>query len=252
MSFPSQDRRADEKLGEILGRVGSVRIRLNSLAIQHAIFYTLAIVIACGAAIFVGAYLVSPLIFLVGAVVLVIVAASGIVSAMRAGWRMRASAAGAAAVADDRAELKGRLSTIVALAKNETRGPLWSYLVEDTLGYRDEFAAAKIERRRVSRAIYPLVAAMLVAALAYPISKIRHAPRINAGGNDQDDLTVDLDDLHLRPADPGDDSSGMQVTADAATMRRLEDKLARENAAGGDVAGNSMNSLVNRARDLAG
>jgi hypothetical protein len=251
MSFPSQDRRADEKLGEILGRVGSVRLRLNSLAIQHAVFYTLAIVIACGAAIFVGAYLMSPLIFLAGAAVLVIIAASGIVSAVRAGWRMWASAPGAAAVADDRAELKGRLSTIVALAKNETRGPLWSYLVEDTLGYRDEFAAAKIERRRVSRAIYPLVAAMSIAALAYPISKIRHAPRINVG-SDQDDLTVDLDDLHLRPADPGDDSSGMQVTADAATMRRLEDKLARENAAGGDVAGNSMNSLVNRARDLAG
>ena len=250
MSFPSQDRRADEKLGEILGRVGSVRLRLNSLAIQHAIFYTLAIVIACGAAIFVGAYLVSPLIFLVGAAVMVIVAASGIVSAVRAGWRMRASAAGAAAVADDRAELKGRLSTIVALAKDETHGPLWSYLVEDTLGYQDQFAAAKIERRRVSRAIYPLAAAMVVAALAYPISKIKHAPQINAG-SDQDDLTVDLDDLHLRPADPGDES-GMQVTADPATMRRLEDKLARESAGGGDVAGNSLNSLVNRARDMAG
>ena len=54
MSFSSQDRRADEKLGEILGRVGSVRLRLNSLAIQHAVFYTLAIMIACGAAIFVA------------------------------------------------------------------------------------------------------------------------------------------------------------------------------------------------------
>ena len=91
---------------------------------------------------------------------------------------------------------------------------------------------------------------MVVAALAYPISKIKHAPQINAGSG-QDDLTVDLDDLHLRPADPGDES-GMQVTADPATMRRLEDKLARESARGGDVAGNSLNSLVNRARDMAG
>src|SRR5277367_7037179 len=117
MSSLSQDQRADEKLGHILGRVGSLRLRLNSLAIQHAIFYTLAIVIGSGAAVFVGAYLVSPLIFLAGAAVILIVAASGIVSAMRAGWRMRATAAGAAAVADERAELKGRLSTIVALAK---------------------------------------------------------------------------------------------------------------------------------------
>jgi len=163
---------------------------------------------------------------------------------------MRASAVGAAAIADDRAELKGRLSTVVALAHSETRGPLWSYLVEDTLGYQDEFAAPKIERRRVSRAIYPLAAAIVLAALALPISKIKHAPQIT-GDSGQDDLTVDLDDLHLRPADPGDES-GMPVTADAATMRRLEDKLARQSAAGGDVAGNSLDQLVNRARDMAG
>ena len=250
MSFPSPDKRADEKLGQILGRVGSVRARLNSLALQHAIFYTLAIVIAGGAAVFAGAYVLPPLAFLVGGSALAIVAAVGIASAVGAAWRMRASALKAAAIADDRAQLKGRLSTIVALAQSEPRGPLWPYLVEDTLGYRDEFAAAKIERRRVSRAIYPLAGAIVLAALAFPISKIRRAPQIAAAGG-QDDLTVNLDDLHLRPADPGDES-GMQVTADPATMRRLEDKLARESAAGGNVAGNSLNRLVNRAREIAG
>src|SRR6266478_4530270 len=115
MSFPSQDQRADEKLGKILGRVGSVRMRLNSLALQHAVFYTLAIAIACAAVIFAGAYLLSPLAFLVGGSALVLIAISGIVSAVSAGWRMRSSAENAAAIADDRAELKGRLSTIVAL-----------------------------------------------------------------------------------------------------------------------------------------
>ncbi len=250
MSFLSADKPADEKLGQILGRIGSVRVRLNSLALQHAIFYTLAIVIAGGAAVFAGAYMLPPLAFLLGGTALAIIAAAGIASAISAGWRMRASAVRAAAVADDRAELKGRLSTVVALAHSETRGPLWSYLVEDTLAYRDEFAASKIERRRVSRAIYPLAGAIVLATLAIPLSKIRHAPQI-AAGSDQDDLTVDLDDLHLRPADPGDES-GMQVTADPATMRRLEDKLARESAAGGDVAGNSLNQLVNRAREMAG
>ncbi|MGH7923951.1 MAG: hypothetical protein ACREQH_05080 [Candidatus Binatus sp.] len=225
-------------------------MRLNSLALQHAIFYSLAIVVAGGAAIFAGAYLVSPLIFLIGGAALVIIAAAGVASAVGAGWRMRASAIRAAAIADDRAELKGRLSTVVALAHSETRGPLWPYLVEDTLGYRDEFAAPRIERRRVSRAIYPLAGALVLAALAFPLSKIKHAPQI-ALGADQDELTVDLDDLHLRPADPGDES-GMQVTADPATMRRLEDRLARQSAAGGDAAGNSLNQLVNRARDMAG
>ncbi len=90
----------------------------------------------------------------------------------------------------------------------------------------------------------------MLAALAFPISKIKRAPQI-IPGNGQDDLTVDLDDLHLRPADPGDES-GMQVTADPATMRRLQDKLAREGAGGGDANGNSLNQLMNRARDMAG
>ena len=250
MSSLSQDQRADEKLGHILGRVGSLRLRLNSLAIQHAIFYTLAIVIGSGAAVFAAAYLVSPLIFLVGGAILTAAAVAGVVSAVRAGWHMRASAMRAAAIADDRAELKGRLSTIVAMATAENRGTLWSYLVEDTLGHEDEFAPARIERRRVSRAVYPLAGALVLAAAAFPISKIKHAPQV-AVNEDQEDLTVDLDDLHLRPADPGDDS-GMQVTADPATMRRLEDKLARENPTSGDASGNSLNQLVNRARNMAG
>ena len=102
----------------------------------------------------------------------------------------------------------------------------------------------------MSRGIYPLAGALLLAALAFPISKIRRAPQI-IPGNGQDDLTVDLDDLHLRPADPGDES-GMPVTADPATMRRLQEKLAREGAGGGDTNGNSLNQLMNRARDVAG
>ena len=149
MSFPSQDRRADEKLRQILGRVGSVRARLNSLALQHAIFYTLAIAIAAGAAVFAMAYLLSPLAFLVGGAALVVVAIIGIASAASAGWQMRTSAVKAAAIADDRAELKGRLSTIVALKDTGSRGPLWSYLVEDTLGHHDEFSS--LEDRASSR-----------------------------------------------------------------------------------------------------
>jgi hypothetical protein len=250
MSFSTSDRQPDEKLGQILGRIGSVRTRLNSLALQHAIFYTLAIAIGCGAAIFAGAFLLPPLTFMIGGSALVVIAIIGIASAVSAGWQMRTSAIRAAAIADERAELKGRLSTIIALAGIETRGALWSYLVEDTLGHHDEFAAAKIERRRVSRAIYPLAGALMLAAIAFPISKIKRAPQIIPGSG-PDDLTVDLDDLHLRPADPGDES-GMQVTADPATMRRLQDKLARESAGSGDVSGNSLNQLMNRARDMAG
>ena len=253
MSFPTNDRRADEKLGEklglILGRVGSVRWRLNSLAAQHATLYTLAIVIAASAAIYAAAYLLSPLAFLIFTPLISILAALGTVSAIRAGWRMRASAVRAAAIADDRAELKGRLSTIVALAHQPNHGTLWSYLVEDTLGYRDEFAPARIERRRISRAIYPFAAAIVLALLALPISHLRHKPLIAPDA--VSDLTVDLDDLHLRAAEPGDES-GMQVNADPETMRRLQDKFSREHPNGADATGNSLNQLVNRARDMAG
>jgi hypothetical protein len=254
MSFPLQDRRADEKLGKklglILGRVGSLRGRLNSLAWQHATFYALAILIAAGAAVFAGAYLLSPLAFLIFAPAIAIAAAIGMVRAIRAGWRMRASAARAAVIADDRAELKGRLATIVALAHKPDPGVLWPYLVEDTLGHQDQFAPARIERRLVSRAIYPFIGAILLAMLALPISRLKHAAPI-APGDQASDLTVDLDDLHLRAAEPGDES-GMEVNADPETLRRLQDKLARENPAGSDGVGNSLNQLVNRARDLAG
>src|SRR5260370_32892677 len=172
MSFSSQDKRADEKLGRILGRVSSVRTRLNSLALQHPLFSTLAIAVRCGAVIYAGAYLLSPLTFLIGGSALVIIALSGIVSAVSAGWRMRASAENAAAIADDRAELKGRLATIIALKDSETRGPLWAYLVEDTLGHHDEFAAAQIERRRLSRGIYPLAGAPVRSTLPLSASTI--------------------------------------------------------------------------------
>jgi len=252
MSFPSQ--RADEKLGKklglIMGRMGSIRARLNSLAWQHAIFYTLGILIAAAAAVFVGAYVLSPLVFLIFTPAIAIAAVLGTVSAIRAGWRMRASAERAAMIADERAELKGRLSTIVALAHKPNPGVLWSYLVEDTLGHQEQYAPGRIERRRVSRGIFPFAAAIALAALALPLSRLKHPSPI-APGDQASDLTLDLDDLHLRAAEPGDES-GMEVSADPETMRRLQDKLARENPAGGDGAGNSLNQLVNRARDMAG
>lgn len=250
MSLPSQAKRADEKLGLILGQLGSVRRRLNSLALQHAMFYTIAIAVAVAAVAYAGAYLLSPLMFLLAAALAIFLGMIGLVATARTAWRMRASAAFAAALADDRGELKGRLSTIVALAGREHQGSLWSYLVEDTLSRREHFAPARIERRRVSRAIFALGGALMLAALALPLSRIRHAPPV-ALDNGHDDLTLDLNDLHLRPAEPGDES-GMEVSADPETMRRLHEKLVRENITAGETGGNSLNHLVDRAREMAG
>jgi hypothetical protein len=250
MSLPSQARLADEKLGLILGQLGSVRRRLNSLAWQHALFFTIAIAVAVAAVAYAGAYLLSPLMFLLAAALAIFLGTIGLVATARTAWRMRASAAFAAALADDRGELKGRLSTIVALAGREHQGSLWAYLVEDTLSRREHFAPARIERRRVSRAVFALAGALMLALLALPLSRIRPSPRIAIDGG-QDDLTIDLNDLHLRPAAPGDES-GMQVTADPETMRKLQEKLVRENIADGDKGGNSLNHLFDQAREMAG
>ena len=48
--FPRKTGELTKNLGQILGWVSSVRTRLNSLALQHAVFYTLAIVscVLCG------------------------------------------------------------------------------------------------------------------------------------------------------------------------------------------------------------
>ena len=250
MSSPATDRRADEKLGLILARVGSVRARINSLAVQDGLFFTLALIVAAGAAIFAGAYTLSPTLFFVFSSVMALAAILGVVSAIRRAWRSAANAALAAAIADERAELKGRLSTVVALAKSEPHGALWPFLVEDTIGHQDEFMPARIERRRIARSIYAFGGAMLLALIALPMARMKPLAR-TAPGDAPGDLTIDLDDLHLRADESGDDS-GMQVSADPATMRRLQDKLARESASGGDAGGNSINQLLNRARDMAG
>jgi hypothetical protein len=89
-----------------------------------------------------------------------------------------------------------------------------------------------------------------MAALLIPIARTHQNLKIvsNAG---TPDITVDLDDLHLRPAEPGD-SSGLQVQADPATMARLREKLAREGVTMGQGDSGKLGGLLDRARNLAG
>src|SRR5882757_3893622 len=153
---------ADEKLGLILSQVGSVRRRLNSLAIQHAMFFALAIAISAAAVIYVGAYQLSPMHFLICSALAIILGTIGILDAIRRAWRMKTSSMLAASIVDDRAALKDRIATIVALAGKSHRGSLWSYLVEDALSHREEFIPSKIQRRRLSRGIYALLGAIVL------------------------------------------------------------------------------------------
>ncbi len=251
MSFPRQLTRVDAKLGVILGQMRQVRGRLNSLAWQRIVFVSLAALIAGAAAVVAAAYLMNPLPFLITSAVAMLFALAAVVRGTVRGWQMRASAARAAAIADQRADLKGRLETVVALARNPHPGPLWPYLVEDTLERRAEFAPTRVERRLVSRSLYALVGSLLLAGLVYPLTKITR-PRQLAQNGIEADLNVDLNDLHLRPAEPGEDAD-LTVSADPDTIAKLEAKAAREGSGGrGEGSAGSLGGLMNQARNLAG
>jgi len=260
MSSPHQVRKAEEKLGLIFGRIGSIRTRLNSLAWQRAAFGTLGWIIAIAAVIVLAAFYLQPLAFLTAAAILGLVAIAGVTNSVRAAWRLHVSRAAAASIADRRADLKGRLETIVEIGQRQKvvklgHSPehllLWSYLIEDTLSRQEEFEPARIEARRISRSIYGFLGALVLAAAIIPLIARLHGKPIPLPAS-QDEVTLDLNDLHLRAAD-SDADDGVEVHADARTMRRLEDKLAAEGAAGnGKSSDTPMDKMMNHAKSLAG
>jgi hypothetical protein len=255
-----QVRKTEEKLGLIFDRIRSIRVRLNSLAWQRATFGALAWMIAVGAILVLAAFYLQPLVFLAAAALLTFFAVAGITQSIRAAWRMHVNRGAAASIADRRADLKGRLETIIELGQRQKvvklkHSPehllLWSYLIEDTLSRQDEFAPARIEARRISRSIYGFLGAVVLAVALTPLIARLRAKPIPVAAN-QDEMTVDLNDLHLRESD-SDADDGVEVHADARTMRRLEDKLAAEGAAGNGKSSNtSMDKMMNHARNLAG
>lgn len=260
MSSSYQVRRTEEKLGLIFGRIGSIRLRLNSLAWQRGAFGLLGWTIAIGALIVLAAFYLQPLMFLIAVAILSSIAIAGVIASIRAAWRMHVNSAAAASIADRRADLKGRLETIIEMGQRQKvvklrHGPehlmLWSYLIEDTLSRQDEFEPARIEARRVSRSIYGLLGAVALALAIAPLILRMHGKPYPIPAN-QDEMALDLNDLHLRAADP-DSDDGVEVHADAATMRRLEDKLAAESAAGsGKGSDTPMDRMMNHAKGLAG
>jgi hypothetical protein len=260
MSSSYQVRKTEEKLGLIFGRIAAIRLRLNSLAWQRGAFGLLAWIIAIGAIIVLAAFYLQPLTFLLAVVILGFIAITGVTESIRTAWRMHVNRAAAASIADRRADLKGRLETIIEMGQrqkvvNLRHGPehllLWSYLIEDTLSRQDEFEPARIEARRVSRSIYGFLGAVALALAIVPLIMRMHGKPLPVSAN-QDEMTLDLNDLHLREADP-DSDDGVQVQADAATMRRLEDKLAAEGAAGsGRRSDTPMDRMMSHAKGLAG
>jgi hypothetical protein len=250
MDHEAAQARGEDKSRLILDQVASIRGRLNALALQTGLFGGLTFIL-CAAVLVVGtAFAFSPLTFLLLSIAVIGATVAGVAGTARAAWRMRTSDESAARIADERAALKGRLTTMVAM-RAEPRSSLWPYLIEDTLGLREQFAAARVEPRRLSRwlwaALASCIAAVIVMRLAYDVRTSKLGANnhvVNAPG----EPTADLGDLDIRPADPSAEP-GTEIDADPATLRKLAEKL-REAQRGGQQSSPSSRLMAN-ARDAA-
>lgn len=243
--------RGEEKFRLILGQVASIRSRLNALALQKGLFGGLTFIL-CAVVLIVGAaFAFSPLTFLLVAVAVAFAALAGVVRTARSAWRMRASDEHAALIADERATLKGRLTTMVDAARAERRSVLWPYLIEDTHALREEYVAARIEPRRVSRWLWAALVSCAIAALVMRLAYGVRTSRLVASNHIADlpgEPTADLGDLDIRPADPSA-QPGTEIDADPATLRKLAEKL-REAQRGGPKSSPTSRMMAN-ARDAA-
>lgn len=240
--------RDEQKLWLILFQIKAIRARLNSLAVQRGLFWTLALGIGAAAGIVSAALMLGPLLFLTIAVTLGITAVLGSFIAARSGWRMRANPAQAAAIADSRADLKGRLATVQALAASRHHSFLWPYLIEDTYGARESFEPARVEPRWLSRSFWALLVALVLAGLLFEggLSDLTRGGAVVAGGGVAPGaVTADINNLDIRPADPSL-SPNAEIHADPATLKKLQDRIAQQNAANG-----SLSKLVDKARSFA-
>jgi len=220
----SYNPRGEEKLKLILGQLTALRSRLNGLAFQQGLFIGLALLVSTAAIVVLMAYVLPALAFLTIGTAVTLACLAGLTLAIRHAWRMYQSAEAVAALADRRAELKGRLQTLVALQKQTARSPLWPYLVEDATLRREEFAPARIERRRVSRTLYALLAALIVAGLVAPVTSRARRP-VALAKRGQGPLTLNLRDLNIQPSD-GSVQNGGRLSGDPRTMRKLAQMLA--------------------------
>lgn len=249
MTAGSKDRRAEQKLDTILAQVDSLRARLNGLALQQGLFSALALGLGTATLFLLAAFYLPPLGFLAVAAALVAVLLVGLVKAIGSAWGMLATLPGAAALADRRARLKGRLSTILAMADGHgSRSPLWPYLLEDTLLRGEEFAPSRIERRRVSRSLYPFLAATMLA-LAAVLALLSGRERRMAALAIPAQVTVDVNHLRIRPADPTVDSQQLDLSGSPRALDKLAQRLGAAGTRGTEPG--RLSRLINRAQDLA-
>lgn len=242
----AENRRDEQKLWLILFQIKGIRTRLNFIALQRWLFTTLVLLIGGAALVFLSAIFLGPLSFLVIAALIVLFALTAMVRVARSGLRQHANPARAASIADQRAGLKGRLTTVLTMADAPKPSHLWPYLVEDTYSLRKDFEPVRIQPRWLSRSIFALLAACILVLLMLPLALVRRnrpqvATRMGAG-----EVTADIGNLDIRPADPALEPN-TEIYADPATLRRLADKLAAAQRDDSDIG---VSRWMNKARNL--
>ncbi|HZO80268.1 MAG TPA: hypothetical protein VFB33_01115 [Candidatus Binataceae bacterium] len=249
MPYRAEEPQGEEKFRLILGQIASIRLRLNALALQHGLFGALTFVLCAAALAVAAAFLVGALTFLTLALIAAVAAVIGVANSVRAAWRMHASEERAARIADERAALKGRLTTMVGAARGGQRSALWPYLVEDTLALREEFAPSRVQPRPISRWLYSALASAALAALVFHFALGARKARLSANQKAvPGEAAIDLGDLDIRPADPSAAQSA-QIDADPATLKKLADKLAKAQSSA--QHNGPASRLMADARDVA-
>ena len=240
---------SDEKLTAIFAQLGRIRRRLNALALQRALFISLALLIGGSAVLVLAALAFGPLTFLASAILLAAALVIGLVRSIGDAWRSRFDAAGTASLADRRVDFKDRLATLVALAgRNESS--LWPYLVEETLTQQQEFGVSRVERHRVSRSLYALLISGVLAALTAILVVAPAKLGLGAKASVPREVSVPVENLQVRPADPALDP-GVEVSGDPKAMQELAER--EQESADGDAPGDrgGASKLMNKARELA-
>lgn len=252
MASPLQRRliNREDGLGRIAGQLIRVKRRLNLIAAQQMVFSTLALVLGAGGVLVIAAFFLSTTHFLALGLLLLVLLAVSIPAVVIRAIRRFAAFSRTANIADQRANLSSRLSTLLALAQEDDgKYPLWPFLVEDTVLRIDEFEPSRIERRRVSRAIYGLAAACVIASLAglMTYAARRHQEALRKVLKN---LTLEVDPSEIAPFDnPSGESA--QLEGDPDALRSLAERLQAANRGGGSANHNSLNQLTRKARSLA-
>jgi hypothetical protein len=246
----AESRREEQKLWLILFQIKGVRSRLNFLAMQRWAFAALAFMVGAIALTFFAAETFQPLTFLGLATIAMIVAIAGIVRETMIVRARRRTAAQAAAIADERSQMQGRLATVLALSGTAGQSVLWPYLVEDTYGRREYFEPSRIEPKWLSRAFFAFLAALILGVLAVPAAHFSQGLQrsmASVGIVRPGQMTADLKDLDIQPADPALQPNA-QIYADPETLKKLADKLASADNA---EHRRGLSKLLDKARQFA-